>query len=323
MVDNFIVCPHRSSFSRDRKASPSNGGHRAVDALVSVAEEATARFPSSLDAPARTGSHILADAFAGRFPNIHTRPMSRDFAELDFQTTPLGDLSLRRRRVASLDDLEVFEVKLGDDFLMSSLFHEVEVALADLGLAALEAGNEMPAARYDVVVGGLGLGYTAVATLKHAAVREVIIVDFLEAVIGWHQRGLVPLGPTLTADPRCRLVHGDFFALAASAPGFDPAAPARRFHAILLDIDHSPRNLLHPRHAELYSPAGLRALATHLEAGGVFALWSDDPPDADFLQALRAVFATAKAHIVTFPNPLLDRESASTVYVACLATKQL
>jgi spermidine synthase len=236
--------------------------------------------------------------------------MSRDFAELDFRSTPLGDLSLRRRRVPMLDDLEVFEVKLGEDFLMSSLFHAVEVALADLGLAALEPGS------CDVVVGGLGLGYTAVAALKHAAVRELLVVDYLEAVIDWHQRGLVPLGPVLTADPRCRFVHGDFFALAASAEGFDPAAPTRRFHAILLDIDHSPRNLLHERHSTFYSPAGLRALAAHIHPGGVFALWSDDAPDEDFLAALHTVFVSVESHIVTFPNPLLDRESASTVYVA-------
>jgi len=50
---------------------------------------------------------------------------SRFFEELDFQPTPIGDLSLRRRRVAALDDLEVYEVALGDGFLMSSMFHEV------------------------------------------------------------------------------------------------------------------------------------------------------------------------------------------------------
>ena len=243
--------------------------------------------------------------------------MSRDFAELDFRSTPLGDLSLRRRRVGSLDDLEVFEVKLGNDFLMSSLFHEVEVALADLGLAALSPSpGQQAGAVYDVVVGGLGLGYTALAALKHESVRELIVVDALEAVIDWHQQGLVPLGPQLTGDPRCRLVHGDFFALAASAEGFDPEAAGRRFHAVLLDIDHSPRNLLHPRNGAFYSPGGLRALAGHLQANGVFALWSDDPPDDDFLAALRAVFTSAEAHVVKFANPLLECESASTVYVA-------
>ncbi len=237
--------------------------------------------------------------------------MSADFAELDYRQTPLGELTLRRRRVAALDGLEVFEVKLGDAYLMSSLFHEVEVALADLGLAAVDAPE------LDVVVGGLGLGYTAVAALKHPQVRSLLVVDALDAVIEWHERGLVPLGPVLTADPRCRFVHGDFFALAAAPEqGFDPQTPARRLHAVLLDIDHSPKNLLHPRNAAFYEPAGLRRLAAQLHPGGVFALWSDDPPDDAFLATLREIFTTAEAHIVSFHNPLLERDSASTVYVA-------
>ena len=237
--------------------------------------------------------------------------MSADFAELDYRQTPLGELTLRRRRVRALDDLEVYEVKLGDAFLMSSLFHEVEVALADLGLAALHATE------LDVVVGGLGLGYTARAALKHSAVRSLIVVDALEAVIEWHERGLVPLGAELTSDRRCHFVHGDFFALAAEPEqGFDPTNPGRKFHAVLLDIDHSPRNLLHARHGGFYEPAGLRRLAAHLHPGGVFALWSDDAPDEAFLTALREVFAAAEAHVVSFFNPLLERDSASTVYVA-------
>lgn len=233
--------------------------------------------------------------------------MSKDFEELDYRQTPLGELTLRRRRMLALDGLEVFEVKLGDAFLMSSLFHEVEVALADLGLRALGAGE------FDVVVGGLGLGYTAVAALAHETVRSLVVVDALDAVIEWHQRGLVPLGPKLTSDPRCRFLHGDFFALAASEAGFEAG---RRFHAVLLDIDHSPRNLLHSRHGSFYEPDGLRALAAHLHPGGVFALWSDDPPDDDFLRTLGVVFSAVETHVVKFSNPLLERESASTVYVA-------
>ena len=233
--------------------------------------------------------------------------MSRDFEELDYQKTPLGELILRRRRMPVTGDLDIFEVKLGEAFLMSSLFHVVEEALSDLGLAALAPGE------WDVVVGGLGLGYTSVTALAHSSVRSLAVVDTLAPVISWHQRGLVPLGPKLTGDARCRFVHADFFALAASPAGFDAG---RKFHAVLLDIDHSPRNVLHPRNASFYTPAGLGALANHLHPGGVFALWSDDTPDDDFLATLRSVFATATAHIVTFPNPLLDRDSASTVYVA-------
>ena len=237
--------------------------------------------------------------------------MSRDFEELDYRKTPLGELSLRRRRMLSLGGIDVYEVKLGDAFLMSSLFHEVEEALAHLGLGELKGD------RWDVVVGGLGLGYTAVAALEHREVASLLIVDALQPVIDWHQRGLVPLGARLTCDPRTRIVHADFFACAQSAEGFDPEQPGRKFHAVLLDIDHSPRDLLHPRNAAFYQADGLRALAAHLQPGGVFALWSDDPPEEEFLELLGGAFATARAHIVRFPNPLTEAESESTVYVAC------
>ncbi len=239
--------------------------------------------------------------------------MSRDFQELDYRQTPLGDLSLRRRRILSLGGMEVYEVQLGDAFLMSSLFHEVEVALAHLGLGELGGDS------WDVVVGGLGLGYTAVAALEHREVASLLVVDALPAVIEWHEKGLVPLGEKLTGDPRCRMVHADFFACARATDGFDPARPGRKFHAVLLDIDHSPRHLLHPSNAALYEPDGLRALSAHLHPAGVFALWSDAPPEDEFLDALGAVFATARAHIVTFPNPLLEGTSESTVYVATKA----
>ena len=210
----------------------------------------------------------------------------------------------------SLGEIDVFEVKLGDAFLMSSLFHEVEVALARLGL------GELPGEGWDVVVGGLGLGYTAAAALEHDALRSLIVVDALKPVIEWHQGGLVPLGAILTGDVRCRLLHGDFFALADAEAGFDYDEHARRFHAVLLDIDHSPRDLLHPRNATFYQPEGLRALARHIHPGGVFAMWSDDPPDDDFMTMLDSAFTAVRAHVVKFPNPLLECDSASTVYVA-------
>ena len=235
--------------------------------------------------------------------------MSTNFELLADHDTPLGNLLLRRRRMLSLGGQEVFEVKLGDAFLMSSLFHEVEVALAQLGLSELEGSD------WDVVVGGLGLGYTARAALQQE-VASLLVIEALQPVIDWHGGGIVPLGPELTRDPRTRFLCADFFELAQSKEGFDPARPGRRFHAVLLDIDHSPRDLLHPRNASFYAPAGLRALATHLHPAGIFALWSDDPPDEEFMASLGAAFETVRAHEVSFPNPLLENQSASTVYVA-------
>ena len=110
---------------------------------------------------------------------------------------------------------------------------------------------------------------------------------------------------------------GRFFSCAADpARGFDPQAPGSRWHAILLDIDHSPRNLLDEGNAAFYRTEGLQALAAQLHPGGVFAMWSDDPADETFLTALRGVFGHARAETVRFPNPLLECESSSTVYLA-------
>ncbi|MFI0470746.1 hypothetical protein ACH347_42370 [Saccharopolyspora sp. 5N102] len=233
------------------------------------------------------------------------------FEELDCRDTPLGVVSLRRRR-DPLFEVDVYEVKLGDEYLMSSLFTVAEVALARLGLA------ELAGTGFDVVVGGLGLGYTARAVLEDPRVRSLVVVEALDEVIGWHQRALLPLSTSLTKDPRNRMVHGDFFAMADSAAGFDSAEPDRRFHAVLVDIDHSPRHLLSPSHAGFYTADGLRRLARHLYPDGVFALWSDDPPDQDFTTTLEAVFATVDAHVVTFDNPYSGGKSANTVYVTRL-----
>jgi spermidine synthase len=225
----------------------------------------------------------------------------------------MGEISLRRRVEPSLN-IDVYEVKLGDEFLMSSLFTVAEIELAHLGLAMV-AGDDL-----DVVVGGLGLGYTARAVLDDPRVRSLIVVEALDEVISWHERYLLPDTIGLAADPRVHLVHGDFFDMVAKGTGFDPGTPGRRAHAVLLDIDHTPRHVLHPSHAGFYSADGLHRLRSHLHPDGVFALWSDDPPDDEFSSALAEVFATTQAHVVSFPNPLTGTESANTVYVATALT---
>jgi hypothetical protein len=233
-----------------------------------------------------------------------------NFQELDYRPTPMGLLTLRRRKEITLG-IDIYEIKLDEDFLMSSLFTVAEVALANLGLA------ELSEPEVDVVVGGLGLGYTARTVLEHPKVRELLIVDTMREVIEWHQQGLLPLGEQLTSDPRCRFVHGDFFAMSASrSRGFDPENRGRRYHAILLDVDHSPRNVLHLSHAPFYESDGLRRLTSHLLPGGVFALWSNDPPDEQFHAALSEAFAYYETHVVTFSNPIQHRDEANTVYVA-------
>jgi spermidine synthase len=238
--------------------------------------------------------------------------VSARFEELDFRPTPMGELTLRRRWDLTFEQ-EVYEIKLDDDFLMSSLFTVAEKEMSRLALAELTAKD------IDVVVGGLGLGFTAKTVLESQLVRSLTVIDALGEVIEWHRSGLIPFGAELISDPRCTLVHGDFFAMVQSPAGLDPATPGRRFHAIVVDIDHSPSHLLNPSHASFYEPAGLKHLAAHLHPGGIFALWSNDPPDDAFTTALADHFATARAQVVSFDNPLQHRTATNTVYLATTA----
>ncbi|MFN4170692.1 MAG: hypothetical protein ACK4GW_02945 [Pseudorhodobacter sp.] len=234
--------------------------------------------------------------------------MSALFEELDYCPTPIGALSLRRRRDLRLG-VDVWEIMLGEKFLMTSHFTVSEVALGRLGVGACRAGA------LDVVVGGLGLGYTAEAVLAEAPVAELIVVEYLAPVIEWHEAGILPMGERLARDPRCRLVEGDFFAMAAGA-GFDPDAPGRQFDAVLADIDHAPDHLLDDRSSGFYQVEGLRSLKRHLKPGGIFVLWSNEVTEQRFLDRLGATFAEAWAEPVTFDNPLTGRPFTQTVYLA-------
>lgn len=235
--------------------------------------------------------------------------MHLDFEELDYQRTLLGELILRRRRALDMGGREIFEVKLNDEYLMSSLFHEGEEALTDLGLAELTGDG------WDVVVGGLGLGYTAAAVLKYEQVARLTVVEALEPVIDWHRRDLVPNGALFSEDARCRYYREDFFAL-ARGEGFDQNDPGHSFDAILLDIDHTPDALLNPAHADLYSEDGMRRLRAFLRPGGIFGLWSNEVPDQGFLAILSGVFDHADGHVVEFDNPIQGTTARNGVYVA-------
>jgi len=245
--------------------------------------------------------------------------MALVFEELDYQKTPLGDISLRRRSEPRLNGKILYEVKLNDDFLMSSLFTEAEIQLARLGLAALRSnrGRNFNSDPYlDIIVSGLGLGYTAVAALEDPSVKSLRVIDVMKPVIDWHQRGLVPLGEKLTSDPRCTLVHADFFEVATSPGGFDPSDPDRLVHAVLLDIDHSPSHWLNSGNSIFYTESALTKMAEKIHPGGVFGLWSNDPPEDEFTNLLDSVFESTESHIVTFPNPYTGSESTNTVYLA-------
>ncbi|WP_343571990.1 spermidine synthase [Mycobacterium sp.] len=235
--------------------------------------------------------------------------MSARLEELGWQQTPMGVISLRRRFDLTVR-ADVYEVKLDDEYLMSSLFTAAEKELARLGLA------RTPGAGLDVIIGGLGLGYTAREALRCNRIRTLTVIEYSDAVIDWHKRDLLPDTAGLAADSRVSLVCADFFATATDSVGFDPQQPGRTYDAILLDIDHSPRHVLHDPHADFYTCDGLRAASARLVPGGAFAMWSDDAPDDDFRSVLETVFTDVEAQQIWFDNPLIRGRSSATVYLA-------
>ncbi len=227
--------------------------------------------------------------------------------ELAYHKTALGELTLRRRIEPLLQNKEVFEVKLGEEFLMSSLFTEGEKKLSRLGLTGIEG-------ELDVVVGGLGLGYTAAAALENENVRSLLVIDLFQEVINWHQNELVPMGKILSKDKRCEMRQGDFFELSRTC--FDVFNPQRKFDAVLLDIDHSPEHFLDKKNESFYGADGLDSLRKQIKENGVFALWSNDSLDEKFTQHLESIFGAAFAHNVRFANPYTNSVSVNFVYVA-------
>ena len=225
------------------------------------------------------------------------------YEELAWASTPIGEISLRKR-FDRVTRRWVHEVRLGDEYLMSSQFNATEIALARIGLAEAPSEGELR-----VVVAGLGLGFTAHEALKDPRTRSLVVVELVGAVIAWHRAELVPDTAGLAVDPRCELVEADFFDLVRT--GRCPEADV-----LLVDIDHSPDNLLAPANHDFYEALGLRSAAASLSDRGVLALWSDDDPDDRIVTQLLTVFDRARAEIVAFANPITGGTSSCTVYVA-------
>ncbi|PIW55382.1 MAG: spermidine synthase [Sphingomonadales bacterium CG12_big_fil_rev_8_21_14_0_65_65_10] len=230
------------------------------------------------------------------------------FREIACEQTPIGELVLRRRRLHR-DGEDIWEIKLNEGYLMSSQFIDGEVALADLALAQVD-GNAL-----DVVVGGLGLGYTAQAVLRDPRVCSLTVVELIPQVIDWHRGHLLPLGKQLSEDPRCSLRQGDFFRLAGDPDGFDLAIPQALHDAILIDIDHSTTHLINDASAGFYDRDAIAALAAKLKPAGIFALWSTDAEDPEFIQAMQHSLRDVTVSRVEFVTPYRDEPAFNLVYL--------
>lgn len=221
---------------------------------------------------------------------------------LAYEATPLGDLCLRRRELLSRPGTFITEITLDFELLMSSYNTVSERALATEALAR-HAGSDL-----SVLVGGLGLGYTANEVLQSPRVGRVEVVELLPQVVGFLRQGLVPLAPELLGDLRLEVREGDVYALLGE--------PAReRWDLVLIDVDHSPEEQLGAGNESFYTEAGLDRAKEHLAPGGVLAVWSY-AESSPFVDALRSVFPAAETVPVRFVDDLLDEEHTDWLFVA-------
>ena len=228
-----------------------------------------------------------------------TRPR---FEILDRVETPLGVLWLRRREVLSQPGTLVTEVSLDHELLMSSHHTLSERALATRALAWLDGSG------LRVLVGGLGLGYTAYAALEDERVEHVEVVELVPRVIDWLEEGLTPLAGALRGDARLHAGAGDVFALL-------DATPTAQYDAILVDVDHSPEELLDEHHRAFYSVPGLRRARSWLTPGGVLGIWSSETND-EVTRALRETFAEVRVERIEWHNDLIDRDQVDELFLA-------
>jgi spermidine synthase len=228
-----------------------------------------------------------------------------DLDYLSCEPTPIGLICLRQRAVPGKpgdSTAMVTEITLDNQFLMSSENTESERALSSLALE-MHAGTGLR-----VLVGGLGLGYTAYEALRSERVARVAVVELLAPVIGWLAKGLVPLAAELNADPRLTVTEGDVYQQLSQPP--------RELHdLILIDVDHSPDERLGPSNASFYTAEGLALAKRCLAPGGVLAVWSyaESSPFAD---ALRAVFREVRVESSSFENRVVSGEETNWLFLA-------
>jgi spermidine synthase len=223
----------------------------------------------------------------------------REFEVIEHAHSPIGTLILRRRSAPVPD---VIELALDHQFLMSSAVTDSERELATRAIA-MHGGREL-----DVLIGGLGLGYTCKAALESDRVARLEVIELIQGIIDWAASGAIPLGKELMADARFHAVQGDVFERLRG-----PAA--RTYDLLLIDVDHSPDERLGESSDSFYAHANLVLAAHHLKPGGVFGVWSTSENPA-FEAELHATFETVRVEPIDFFNETVGIDETNWLFLA-------
>ena len=184
-------------------------------------------------------------------------------------------------------------------FVMDTAETSTEVALA---AAALELVEEPRT----VLVGGLGLGFTAQRVLADPRVERLTVVEIEGSVVAWMRDGTIPHGPALLADERLTVVEADLVVALAEAP-------RSAFDLVLLDVDNGPGNLVHDHNRALYQAPFLARVRNALRPGGVVVVWSAAPAP-DLMASMEAAYGECTE--MSFDVRLQGREEHYLLYLS-------
>jgi len=218
------------------------------------------------------------------------------------QVVQLGRESDGGSELALLRRGEVVQLVVDGVFAMDTAHTATERALAERALARLRGS------RLQVLVGGLGLGFTTAALLADRRVSRIVVVELHAPLVRWMREGLVPHAAGLLDDPRVEVRVADV----ADAV---PALPAGSLDALLLDVDNGPGFLVHAGNTRVYSPPFLTAAARTLRRGGVLGVWSADPAP-DLALALERVCGSCEEILLD-----VTRDGRTFTYAVYLATR--
>lgn len=200
------------------------------------------------------------------------------YVEVARAQSPRGEIVLRERREA--DSPLGLELRVNGVFVMDTFETGSEKELARAALAHVE----QPRA---VLIGGLGLGFTAHEVLADKRVERVVVVEIEDDLVRWMRDGTVPHGPSYLADERLTVVTADVGVVMAEAT-------TGSYDLVLLDVDNGPGQLVHEQNAAVYRVEVLRQVHDALRTGGIVALWSAAESDP-LHDALEEVFGNATA----------------------------
>jgi spermidine synthase len=184
-----------------------------------------------------------------------------EYVEIARAASERGEVVLRQRRDADEPDAAgSVELRVNGVFVMDTVETSTERALATAALHQVDDPRH-------VLVGGLGLGFTAHEVLADPRVERVAVVELEDSLVEWMRDGTVPHGPSYLADERLHVVVADIRSAVAEAA-------AESYDLVLLDVDNGPGQLVHQANAEVYEAAFLGSVADLLRPGGALVVWA-------------------------------------------------